>query len=102
MQRGNKVFALQDGDICLTSSTVHKTFQKYGRSSQCKSDGRGGKKANHVYVIGGIKGMTSLLFFSFIRIGEKLLNGEEEGATWNSDNFLSRQCDIMRQRSCSE
>ena len=59
-QRGNKVFALQDGGMCLSSSTAHKTFQKYGTSSQCKSDGRGGKKTNHVYVIGGIKGMITL------------------------------------------
>jgi len=54
-QRGYKVFALQDGGMCLSSSTMHKTFQTYGRSSQCKSDGRGGKEANQVYVIGGIK-----------------------------------------------
>jgi len=62
-QRGYKVFALQDGGMCLSSSTAHKTFQRYGTSSKCKSDGRGGKEANHVYVIGGIKGMTTLFIF---------------------------------------
>ena len=64
-QLGNKVFALQDGAMCLTSFTMHKTFQTYGRSSQCKSDGKGGKEANQVYVIGGIKGMTTLLSFIY-------------------------------------
>jgi len=59
------VFALQDGGMCLTSSTIHKTFQTYGRSSQCKSDGRGGKEANQVYAIGGINGMTPLLTFIY-------------------------------------
>ena len=56
-QRGYKVFALQDGGMCLSSSNAHKTFHQYGSSSQCKNDGRGGKEANHVYVIGGIKGV---------------------------------------------
>ena len=64
-QRGNKMFALQDGGMCISSSTMHKTFQKYGRSSQCRSDGRGGNKANQVYVIGGIEGMITLLFFIY-------------------------------------
>ena len=54
------MFALQDGGMCLSSSTAHKTFQRYRSSSQCKSDGRGGNEANHVYVIGGIKGMMTL------------------------------------------
>jgi len=56
-QRGYKVFAVQDGGMCLSGSTGHKTFYIYRMSSQCKSDGRGGKEANHVYVIGGMKGM---------------------------------------------
>ena len=64
-QRRNKVFALQDGGMCLSSSTAHMTFQTYGRSSKCKSDGKGGKEANQVYVIGGINGMTTLLSFIY-------------------------------------
>ena len=70
------MFALQDGGMCLSSSTAHKTFQRYGISRRCKSDGRGGKEANHVYVIGGIKGMTTLFIFFIYRSEEKLLSNE--------------------------
>jgi len=38
-------------------------------SSQCKSDGRGGIGANHVYVIGGMDGMI-IFYFRFIEINE--------------------------------
>ena len=54
---GYKVFAVQDGGMCLSSSTAHKTFYKHLTSRRCASSGRGGKRANHVYVIGGLKGM---------------------------------------------
>ena len=43
----------------------------FGMSSQCKSDGRGGKEANHVYVIGGMEGMF-ILYFIFIEINEPI------------------------------
>lgn len=65
------MFALQDGGKCLSSSTAHKNFQMFGMSSQCKSDGRGGKEANHVYVIGGMDGMF-ILYFIFIEINEPI------------------------------
>ena len=64
------MFALQDGGMCSSSSTAHMTFQKYGESGECKSDGRGGKIANHVYALGGIKGKTTLFIFLFIKIYE--------------------------------
>jgi len=69
-QRGYKVFALYDGGRCLSSSNAHMTFQRYGKSYHCKSDGRGGKLGNHVYVIGGIEGMFIFFFLWFIKINE--------------------------------
>ena len=63
------MFALQDGGMCLSSSTAHKNFHQYSMSSQCKSDGRGGIGANHVYVIGGMDGMI-IFYFRFIEINE--------------------------------
>ena len=55
------MFAVQDGGMCLSSSTAHKTFDRYGMSSGCTSSGRG-VCANHVYVIGRTKGMFTVLF----------------------------------------
>ena len=66
------MFAVQDGGMCLSSSTAHKTFPGYLSSSQCKSDGRGGKEANHVYVIGGINSMMTLFI---INLQKKLFTG---------------------------
>jgi len=66
-QRGYSVFALQDGGRCLSSPTALMTFSTYGSSSWCNSDGRGGRSANHVYAVGGIKGTTTLLFFIYKR-----------------------------------
>ena len=61
-KRGYKVFAVQDGGMCLSSSTAHKTFDIYGTSRRCTRNGRGGVWANHVYVIGRTKGMFTVLF----------------------------------------
>ena len=47
--QGYKMFAIQDGGMCLTSATAHKTYNKYGESQDCKSDGKGGPWANQVY-----------------------------------------------------
>ena len=58
MKRGYEVFAVQDGGLCLVSGTISPTFNKYGISKDCKSDGKGGSGAIHVYVIGGIQGMV--------------------------------------------
>ena len=44
-----KVFAVQDGGLCLTSPTAHKTYDKYGKSQDCRKDGKGGPWANQVY-----------------------------------------------------
>jgi len=52
---GFKVFALQAGGWCASSSTAEKIFNKYGMSSNCANDGEGGPNANQVYYIKGIQ-----------------------------------------------
>ena len=52
-RRGFHMFALQDGGWCATSHTAEKTFDKYGKSSGCLSNGEGGNLANNIYVIKG-------------------------------------------------
>jgi len=49
-KRGFPAFALQDGGWCAASANALETFNKYGKSSECKNDGRGGYWANNVYV----------------------------------------------------
>ena len=51
---GFKVFGLQAGGWCASSSTAEETFNKYGMSSNCENDGEGGPFANQVYYIKGI------------------------------------------------
>lgn len=51
--RGWKVFAVQDGGWCASAPNAHKTFRKYGRSTDCNADGEGGRAANEVYRIKG-------------------------------------------------
>ena len=48
---GYDVFAVQDGGQCGTSSAAKSTFKKYGESTACKLDGKGGAWANNVYEI---------------------------------------------------
>ena len=43
------MFGIQDGGFCATSATAHETYNKYGESQDCKSDGKGGPWANQVY-----------------------------------------------------
>lgn len=52
-KRGFRIFAIQDGGWCATSASAAKTFNRYGKSSACKSDGEGGPWANQVYYIKG-------------------------------------------------
>ena len=54
--QGYKMFAVQDGGQCLTSPTAHLTYNKYGESQDCKSDGKGGPQANQVYSLPERKG----------------------------------------------
>ena len=48
---GYTVFAVQDGGQCFTSSSATETYNTYGSSSKCLSDGKGGPMANEVYII---------------------------------------------------
>ena len=47
------MFAIQDGGWCAADKTAAQTFDKYGESDKCNSDGKGGPYANQVYVIKG-------------------------------------------------
>ena len=47
--KGYKMFGIQDGGMCVTSASAHETYNKYGESQDCKSDGKGGSWANQVY-----------------------------------------------------
>ncbi|XP_019614540.1 PREDICTED: uncharacterized protein LOC109462428 isoform X1 [Branchiostoma belcheri] len=51
--RGYTYFALQNGGWCATSATAGKTYQKYGPSTTCRTDGEGGPWGNQVYQIPG-------------------------------------------------
>ena len=48
---GYNVFAVQDGGQCFISKTADVTYNKYGSSSDCGSDKKGGPMANDVYKI---------------------------------------------------
>ena len=50
MKRGYRMFAVQNGGWCAASSTAPQTYDKYGKSIACRSDGEGGPWANQVYL----------------------------------------------------
>lgn len=52
-KRGFKVFSVQHGGQCFSSSTAQKTFNKHGVSSACNFDGEGAAWNNQVYFIKG-------------------------------------------------
>ncbi|XP_035695381.1 uncharacterized protein LOC118429108 [Branchiostoma floridae] len=54
--KGNAVFSVQNGGQCGTSSNAQSTYYKFGRSTACKTDGKGGGWANQVYRIIGAAG----------------------------------------------
>ena len=74
LDRGYKVFAVQYGGECFTDGDAHQTYQKYGRSEDCSSDGRGGPWAQNVYqtdcsegdVIVFIIGLFMILFIKLL------------------------------------
>ena len=43
------MFAVQYGGECFTDIDAHRTYQMYGRSKDCASDGTGGPWAQNVY-----------------------------------------------------
>ena len=53
LSRGYKMFAIQDGGMCVGSPDAHKVYGKYGKSQDCKNDGKGGAGANQVYNLTG-------------------------------------------------
>ena len=53
IKAGFIIFAIQDGGQCFSSATAPQTFDKYGESNDCQSDGEGGGMANQVYYIKG-------------------------------------------------
>ena len=50
MRIGYSMFGVQHGGWCVASATAPKTFDKYGKSTACGSDGEGGGWANQVYL----------------------------------------------------
>ena len=59
--RGYQTFALQDGGMCVSSLDANETFWKYGRSQDCRNDGKGGPWANQVYNLTGTMEGTDIL-----------------------------------------
>ena len=53
LTRGYKMFAIQDGGMCVGSPNADKVYDKYGKSQDCKNDGKGGAGANQVYNLSG-------------------------------------------------
>ena len=66
MKKRYPVFAIHDGGSCLASGSVYPTFNKFGISRDCQSDGKGSSGAHHVYVIGGIQGMLWTVTVEFL------------------------------------
>ena len=60
IRAGYSMFAVQHSGWCAASATAPKTFDKYGKSTACGSDGEGGPWANDVYVIRGETASVSM------------------------------------------
>ena len=60
IRAGYGMFAVQNGGWCAASATAPKTFDKYGKSTACRSDGEGGPSANDVYIIRGETASVSM------------------------------------------
>ncbi|XP_078379589.1 uncharacterized protein LOC144662599 isoform X2 [Oculina patagonica] len=98
-KRGFKVFALQDGGWCSSSATAEKTFNKYGISSNCKSDGEGGPLANQVYYIKDYKGVGCYIDTADRAI--PTLEGTDpilDGDYWNRQNPVAKCAVAARKR----
>ncbi|XP_078603937.1 uncharacterized protein LOC144877765 [Branchiostoma floridae x Branchiostoma japonicum] len=51
LSRGFTIFAVQNGGWCAGSADGQNTYNKYGPSTDCAGDGKGGPWANDVYEI---------------------------------------------------
>ena len=58
-----KRFAIQDGGMCVGSPNAHMVYGKYGKSQDCKNDGKGGAGANQVYNLSGTVEGTYVFVF---------------------------------------
>jgi len=83
--KGYKMFGIQDGGMCVTSASAHKTYNKYGESKDCKSDGKGGPWANQVYRFPERKGNSC-----FVMTGADTINTESEGSSFGSNSLFDR------------
>ena len=45
------VFAVQNDDECFAAVDAHETYNKYGVSTDCNNNGRGGDWAQNVYYV---------------------------------------------------
>ena len=52
---GYPIFALQNGGWCAGSATGEDTYKRYGASTECVPDGKGGPLENQVYKIYNIR-----------------------------------------------
>lgn len=62
-KRGFHMFAVRDGGWCASNASAANTFDKYGKSLDCESDGKGGPLANQVYYIIGKRVVFSYVQF---------------------------------------
>ena len=67
LSKGYRVFAIQEGGQCFSSSTAKLDYDKYGKSTNCLGDGKGGPMANHVYEIEG-DSVYGLAYFDSPRV----------------------------------
>ena len=69
VNRGNKVFSVQDGGQCFSGPRAQYTYGKYGRSNRCRN-GKGGPWANDVYrVSGAFSGLLCKIFLQTTESG---------------------------------
>ena len=73
LEKGLSTFAVQDGGQCfgLRGATAD-SYQKYGKSSYCDSDGTGGPMANNVYRFGMFSFKHFISYANIINIHQQL------------------------------
>lgn len=59
------VFAVQNGGQCMGGIGTHLNYNRYGKSTQCQENGRGGPWANQVYEIKSKKWNKRIMGQSF-------------------------------------
>ena len=60
LEKGVAIFGVQDGGQCFGSSldSVLESYQQYGESTSCNTEGTGGPMANSVYKFGKSLGLS--------------------------------------------